>query len=225
MSEVGLVTRSEAEEAPDPHGVPPPGDRALVARLLAGDERAFAELVAAHHGPMLRVASAFVRPRDLAEEVVQETWVAILGALPRFEFRSSLKTWMYRILTNRAKTRSTREARSLPMSALGGEDEATVDGDRFDASGRWTPEGLPGRWHRSPEGAVERAELLALVEAALEGLPERQRLVVTLRDVQGWTSEEVCNVLELSETNQRVLLHRGRARIRAALEGYLDGGS
>lgn len=195
----------------------------LVARLLAGDEQAFRSLLAEHNRGMLRIAAAYCGTRSVAEEVVQETWVAILKALPGFEGRSSLKTWMYRILTNRAKTRGLREGRTVPMSALGDEDESSLHAERFEASGRWRSEELPRGWHGSPERFVENAEFLAQVEAALVTLPERQRLVVTMRDVEGWTSEEVCNVLELSETNQRVLLHRGRAAVRAALASYLAG--
>lgn len=209
-----------------PPGVPAvpgrPEERELVARLLAGDEATFATLLDRYNGTMLRVARGFLSSRSVAEEVVQETWLAILEALPRFQGRSSLKTWMFRILTNRAKTRARREGRVVPMSALGPLDddgEPGVDADRFHENGMW--KAPPGSWN-TPEKGVIDTELGERIEQAIETLPERQRLVITLRDVQGWSSAEVCNVLEISETNQRVLLHRGRSKVRAILADYLE---
>ncbi len=191
-----------------------PADRELVSHLLDGDPGAFARLVETHHQQMLRVASAFVSSRAVAEEVVQETWLAVLEGLPSFQGRSSLKTWMFTILTNRAKTRGVREGRTVPFSALGdGRDDPAVEPDRFNDREAWTrpPQGRP-------DDVLERAEVLGALQRAVEDLPPNQRTVVTLRDVQGWSSEEVCNLLGISETNQRVLLHRGRSKVRRVLE-------
>ena len=185
----------------------------LVARLRAGDERAFEALVDRHYAMMLAVARGYVRTRAVAEEVVQEAWLGVLNGIDRFEGRSSLKTWIFRIVANRAKTRGQREARSRPFSSL--EAEPAVDPDRF-VGGEWaTP---PASW---PEERLLGNESLRVIGDAIEGLPPSQRAVITLRDVQGWSAEEVRNALELSETNERVLLHRARAKVRAALEAYL----
>jgi RNA polymerase sigma-70 factor (ECF subfamily) len=199
-------------------------DAALVARLRNGDEAAFTALVARHHGALLRLARAFVPSRAVAEEVVQETWMAVLESIARFEGRSSLKTWIFRILTNRARTRGAREARSVPFSSLPdeGRAEEAVDPARFTPAGMWAAP--PRRWDAdTPEDLLSRAETRALIEQAIETLSPMQRAVVTLRDVAGCTSQEVCNVLELGETNQRVLLHRARSKLRAALEQSLGG--
>ena len=205
------------------HPVNPSEDMALVGRLLSRDESAFRWLIEQYHGRLLRLALAFVADRSVAEEVVQETWVAVLNGLPRFEGRSSLKTWIFRILTNRAKTRGTREARSVSFSSLmdGAEgEEAAVEPARFTADGMWADPPRP--WKKeTPEDLLLRGETLAVVQRALAGLPAGQRAVVTLRDIEGLSSEEACNALEISETNQRVLLHRGRAKLRRALEQYL----
>ena len=200
-------------------------DRELVEKLLAGDERAFSELVSLHHGALVRLARMFVSTQASAEEVVQETWVAVLTGLPRFQGRSSLKTWIFRILSNRAKTRGVREGRSIPMSAFGDGDsdsEPSVDPSRFKKNGGW--DRAPTRWEvDGPDQLLERGELKENILAAIHKLPPNQSAVITLRDVEGWTSAEVCNALELSETNQRVLLHRARTRVRRALAGYLNG--
>jgi RNA polymerase sigma-70 factor (ECF subfamily) len=198
----------------------------LVAGLRARDEHAFMMLVDLYSASLLRLAQMFVRDRATAEEVVQETWLGVLRGIDRFEGRSSLKTWLYRILTNTAKTRGVRESRSLPFSALGGDEEGpTVDPDRFQG-----PEGRhPGHWSAFPaswDTAAPEERLLGhetqdVIRRAIEALPESQRIVISLRDVEGWSSEEVRNVLDLSETNQRVLLHRARAKVRRALEEYL----
>jgi RNA polymerase sigma-70 factor (ECF subfamily) len=174
---------------------------------------------------MLRIALLYVSSRAVAEEVVQETWLAVLTGLERFEGRSSLKTWLFRILTNKAKTRGQREARTVPFSALaadGDEGDTAVEVERFLGPGN--PHA--GGWAAPPRGVPEErllaAEARERVEAAIGGLPPNQRAVITLRDVEGLSAEEACNVLGLSETNQRVLLHRARAKVRAAFEQYLE---
>jgi RNA polymerase sigma-70 factor (ECF subfamily) len=203
-------------------------------RLLAGlrtrDEQAFVELVDRYGVSLLRVALLFVATRAVAEEVVQETWLGVLAGIDRFEGRSSLKTWLFRILTNRAKTRAVREARSVPFSSLAGaelaSDEPSVDADRFLPAdhARW-----PGHWASSPRSWAEipeqrllGAETRQVISDAIDALPTVQRTVISLRDVEGWASEEVCEALDLTEGNQRVLLHRARSKVRAALEAYLD---
>jgi len=197
-----------------------PQDAKLVERLRAGDEEAFMELVHDLNPSLLRVARMFVPTSALAEDVVQETWVAVLSGIHRFEGRSSLKTWIFRILTNTAKTRGVRERRSVPFSALDTEEggfEPVVERSRFTGTGHWAV--LPRAW---PEDRLMAKETLSVIERAIERLPPNQQLVVTLRDVEGWTADEVRNTLELSETNQRVLLHRGRGKVRRALEQYLS---
>ena len=200
-------------------------DDQLVAALRAGDEEAFADVVREWHAGLLRVARIFTPSRAVAEEVVQETWLRVLGALDRFEGRSSLKTWVFRILVNTAKTRAQREGRSIPFSAL--QDparvpEAAVEPERFLADDH--PH-HPGGWasppRELPEDRLIAAETRELIAQAIEALPANQRAVISLRDVEGWSSDEVRNALDLSEVNQRVLLHRARARVRQALEDYL----
>jgi RNA polymerase sigma-70 factor (ECF subfamily) len=202
----------------------PPSESELLHRLRAGDTEAFGMLIDRHHGALLRLAQAFVPSRAVAEEVVQETWLAVLEGLGSFEGRSSLSTWIYRILTNRAKTRGSRERRNVPMGGVagGGDDsEPAVDPARFDERGMWGAP--PRRWEAdAADRLAMNREALGRLEAALSELPAGQRAVVTLRDIEGLSSEEVCNVLEISETNQRVLLHRGRSKLRAALEDYVD---
>lgn len=197
----------------------------LIAALRAGDESAFAALVERYHAGFVRVARMYVRDRAVAEEVAQETWLAVLGAIDRFEARSSLKTWLYRILTNRAKTRGERESRSVPFSSIGDPDEPAVDPDRFQSEGGQYPGGwkeFPQPWEGGPEERLLAGETRELILATIETLPPNQRAVITLRDVEGFGADEVCNVLELSDTNQRVLLHRARSRVRRALEQYLE---
>jgi RNA polymerase sigma-70 factor, ECF subfamily len=197
----------------------------LVDGLRAGDEAAFRELMRLYGGSMLRVAQLFVRSRAVAEEVVQEAWLGVFKGVSRFEGRSSLKTWIFRILTNTAKTRAVREGRSVPFSSLGDADDGpSVDPDRFLGPeerypGHWAAP--PGSWAGAPEERLVASETLALIEDEIAKLPPTQALVITMRDVQGFSSEEVCNALEVSETNQRVLLHRARSRVRRALEEYL----
>ncbi len=213
----------------DPESSPPasPDDLALIERLRAGDEGAFGALVARHQPQMLRVARMYVSTHAVAEEVVQEAWLGILQGLDRFEGRSSLRTWMYRILTNIAKTRGQREGRSVPFSALTGEgaDAPAVDDTWFQGPTDRSPGGwasLPQDWRGIPEERLLGHEVRTLVRTAIDELPPMQAQVIRLRDIQGWPSTEVCNALEISETNQRVLLHRARARVRCALEGYLE---
>jgi RNA polymerase sigma-70 factor (ECF subfamily) len=194
-------------------------DERLLERLRAGDEAAFGALVAAHHDAMLRLASNFVPSRAVAEEVVQDTWLGVLRGLDRFEGRSSLRTWLLAILVNRARTTGVREARSIAV----GDATPAVDRARFDASGAWSSP--PEQWVEDAEERLGAAALAAHIHEALEQMPARQRAVVTLRDVDGLDSDEVCAVLSLSQANQRVLLHRGRSQLRRALETVLAGGS
>ena len=193
-------------------------------RLRRGDEAAFGQLVDMYHGPLLRLARTFVRDREVAAEVVQETWLGVIRGIGRFEGRSSLRTWIYRILTNTARKRGVREARAVPFSALAGADgDDFVDPDRFLAAGamwagHWAAP--PASWGPDPEQALLAEEAQGVIESAIADLPDAQREVVTLRDVEGWSSEEVCDLLDLTEGNQRVLLHRGRVKVRQALEEY-----
>ena len=197
----------------------------LVDALRAGDEAAFAQLVREYQPSLVRVARIYVSTQAAAEEVAAETWLAVLNGIGRFEGRSSLKTWIFRILTNIAKTRAQRDGRTLPFSALqdpGRVPEAALDADRFldPEHPRW-----PGHWavrpEPWPEDAVIAAETQQRLAEAIEALPATQRAVISLRDIEGWSAEEVRNALELSETNQRVLLHRARSKVRRALESYL----
>lgn len=193
----------------------------LVASLREGDEQAFARLVDQYHASMVRVARAYVATREAAEDVVQDAWLGVINGLDRFESRSSLKTWMFRIVINKAMTRGGRDARSVPFSSLG-PDEPAVDPDRFFESGRWC-----GWWlsddalTRLPDRVALAKESRAMIDAVIATLPVSQRLVITLRDVQGFSAGEACELLGVSEANQRVLLHRARAKVRCALEGYV----
>jgi RNA polymerase sigma-70 factor, ECF subfamily len=198
----------------------------LLARLRAGDERAFEALIDRYHSTMLAVARSYVRTRAIAEEVVQDAWVGVLKGLDRFEGRSSLKTWILRIVVNTAMTRGVREARSVPFSSLAAEgEEVAVDPDRFrgpdDAfPGHWN--GYPGDWRSLPEETLLGRETLEVVKRTIEGLPVAQQRVITLRDIMGLSGDEACAALELSPGNQRVLLHRARSRVRAELERHFD---
>jgi RNA polymerase sigma-70 factor (ECF subfamily) len=203
-------------------------DHDLVERARAGDEAAFTELVRRYSPALLRLARMYTPSQAVAEEVVQETWLAVLRGLDRFEGRSAFRTWLFRILVNRAKTRGVREHRSIPFASLGpggggedGDEGPTVDPSRFVAEGAWSSP--PRRWEDDPEVALESVEARRIAEEAIALLPERQRIVITMRDLEGLSSDEVRNALDLSETNQRVLLHRARAKVRQALENWIDG--
>jgi RNA polymerase sigma-70 factor, ECF subfamily len=193
-------------------------DVSLLHRLRDGDEQAFSVLVTRYHSPMLGLALSFVSSRAVAEEVVQDTWLAVLRGIGRFEERSSLRTWLFTILVNRARTTGVREARSVPVADAG----PAVDASRFGPSGAWAAP--PEHWIEEAENRVDAVKLTELLRGGLDGLPARQREVVLLRDVEGLSSSEVCEVLTISEANQRVLLHRGRSKLRQVLESELGGG-
>jgi RNA polymerase sigma-70 factor, ECF subfamily len=203
----------------------------LVKRLRDRDEVAFLEIVQRHHGSLVRLAQSFVNNRAVAEEVAQETWVAVLQGIDRFEGRSSLKTWIFQILINRAKTRGVREARTINFSGMRDVNSesgySSVDPSRFLSSddpqhpGGWASQ--PQQWDMTPEQLLLSQECRTFIEQAIASLPELQKEVIMLRDVQGWDNEEICSVLGISEANCRVLLHRARSRVRQALESYLGG--
>ncbi|MBV8068217.1 MAG: sigma-70 family RNA polymerase sigma factor [Candidatus Eremiobacteraeota bacterium] len=200
----------------------------LIARLHDGDESAFVVLVDRYHHAMIRVARGFVRDEATAEDVVQESWLGVLNGLAAFEGRSSLKSWIFAIVINRAKTRATREGRSTPFSSLVSLEtsgrEAAVAPDRFlDATAKW-----PGHWAQppvaggdDPEARLLRSETMAQLRRIVDDLPPAQRTVITLRDIAGQDAESICNALGVSETNMRVLLHRARSKVRGRLERYL----
>jgi RNA polymerase sigma-70 factor, ECF subfamily len=218
MSEPTLVTAGALLEPEDP-------DAELLQRLRCGEEDAFLELVQRYGPVMHRLAMSYVRCSSVAEEVVQDAWIGALRSLERFEGRSTLRTWLLRILANRARTRGAREARCLPFSALVREDEPAVDAERFQGPddrypGGWTV--FPTAWDAVPEERLLARETLELVDAAIKRLPPRQQEVIVLRDVEGWSPEEVCHALDLTAANQRVLLHRARSRVRESLESYLE---
>jgi RNA polymerase sigma-70 factor (ECF subfamily) len=195
-------------------------DLVLLERLRAGDEQAFEALVTEHDGALRRVARSLVRSPSVADEVVQETWLSVFRGLDSFEGRSSLRTWIFRILVNSARTRGAREARSLPFSALEGDGGPTVDPHAFSSDGRWSS--APPRLDSDPETGLLSAELRAHLLKAVDELSADQRAVITLRDLVGMPADEVCELLELSDGNQRVLLHRARARVRAALSPLVE---
>ncbi len=191
-------------------------DAGLIKRLRDGDEEAFLALVARYQGSMLRLARSFVPSAAVAEEVVQDTWIGVLRGIDGFAGRSTFKTWLFRILVNRAKTTGVREDRSVAIGDAG----PSVDSARFDASGAWMAP--PEHWIEDSDDRLEAESISEEIRSALEDLPGRQREVVLLRDVDGLSSKEVSDVLEISEGNQRVLLHRGRSRLRQALESQLE---
>lgn len=190
---------------------PPVGEGELVDRLRAGDEAAFAEVVRAHHASLCRLARAFVGSGAVAEEVVQDTWLAVVRGVHRFEGRSSLRTWLIRILVNRARTTATRERRT--------ESTGDPDADRFDGSGVWSSPPVP--WSEQVDDRLVAEQLAVVARELLDTLPETQRQVVLLRDVEGLSAADVAQILDVTDGNQRVLLHRGRARLRAGLEARL----
>jgi RNA polymerase sigma-70 factor (ECF subfamily) len=204
----------------------------LVEQLRAGDETAFAMLVTMYYPAMLRVALMYVSSRAVAEDVIQETWLGVLQGIGRFEGRSSLKTWIFRILANTAKTRAQREGRSVPFSALIDPNiegsEPAVDPDRFfPADDPSTPNAWvspPRSWDGLPEERLLSRETAERINAAIQALPPAQRAVITLRDIEGWSAGEVSDRLGVSDGNQRVLLHRARGKVRQALEDYLGEG-
>jgi RNA polymerase sigma-70 factor (ECF subfamily) len=207
-----------------------PDHAALMDALRARDEAAFTHLVEKYHASMVRVAGIFVHDAAIAEELAQETWLAVLNGLDGFEGRSSLKTWIFSILTNKARTRGRRESRMLfyadAAEAVPG--EPSVDPDRFSASperpgaGYWLADAAPASWAGIPEQTLLAHETLRLIRQAIHELPELQRLVITLHDIDQVPAQEICNVLKITDTNQRVLLHRARAKVRQALEDYLQ---
>lgn len=191
--------------APDP-------DNELVARLQAGDEQAFVALVRRHHDSMIRVASSLVPSAAVAEEVVQDTWLAVLRGIGGFHGRSSLRTWLFAILVNRARTTGVKERRNVAVA----DPAPAVEAARFDATGHWVSS--PEQWLEEAENRAQAGKIADRIRSAIDELPGRQRQVVTLRDIEGMTSEEVRGVLDISEINQRVLLHRGRSRVRQVIE-------
>ncbi len=204
-------------------------DLRLVERLRSGDEQVFTDLVNRYHGSLVRLASMHVSDRSIAEEVVQDTWMAVLEGLDRFEGRSSLKTWIFSILTNKAKTRGVRESRSIPASALMRDedeaDEPAVDPSWWQRSGHWKDywTNYPQSWDEgTPEKALLDKEGATLLTEAIGALPPRLKQIIVLRDIEGLEAEEVCAILAVSDANQRVLLHRARARVRTMLEGYME---
>jgi len=218
------VDRGSSPEPARPAAGERTDEAGLIQALRRGDEAAYGALVDRHAAALLRLASIYVSNPEVAAEVVQETWVAVLQGMDGFEERSSLKTWISRILVNKARTAAQREARTIPFSDLGDDQAApAVDPERFrdrgPDRGRWsTP---PREWDR-PEERLLSQEVRAVVERAVAGLPVNQRLTITLRDIEDLSSAQTCSVLGISEGNQRVLLHRARARVRAALEAYLS---
>jgi RNA polymerase sigma-70 factor (ECF subfamily) len=192
-------------------------DAALVDRLRDGDEAAFVALVDRYHEPMLRLARSMVSSPAVAEEAVQDTWLGVVRGIERFEGRSSIKTWLFRILVNRARSAGAREERSVPLDA-----ENAVDPAHFDAGGQWVEP--VERWRQEFEDRMESAAWAPILRSALEQLPARQRTVVVLRDVEGLTSDEVCGVLGITGGNQRILLHRGRSRMREMLDAEMRKG-
>lgn len=221
--------KREAVAADEFHAVASVEDQRLIAALRGGDEAAFATLIDRYHTTLVRVAALYVPNWAVAEEVAQETWLGVLRGLDRFEGRSSLKTWIFRILLNQARRHGAREGRSIPFAAIGYQeterDEPAVDPARFLPPGdRWAGHwsAPPTDWGAAPEERLLAGEGRAYVQDAIATLPPTQREVITLRDVEGWSAEEVCNALALSDTNQRVLLHRARSKVRSALERYLS---
>lgn len=189
-------------------------------RLRQGDEAAFRILVRKYHTSMVSFARSYLRDRSSAEEAVQDTWIAVMSGIATFEGRSSLKSWIFAIVANKARTKAKRDGRMVPFASFGGPDEPAVDAERFTAEGSW--QSPPASWSDiNPERIVAGRQLLAHVMAIVETLPPAQRTVVTLRDIEGLDAQDVCAMLEITEANQRILLHRGRSRVRQAIETLL----
>ena len=195
-------------------------DSTLLPRLRAGDEQAFDALVRRHDGALRRVARTYLRTDAAVDDVVQETWLGVVRGLDGFEGRSSLRTWIFRILVNRARTRAVRDARSLPFSAIEADGEPAVEPAAFAADGRWTS--APSRLDGDPETGLLAGELRAHLLEAVDGLSHEQRAVITMRDLVGLSAAETCELLDISDGNQRVLLHRARARVRTALRPIVE---
>jgi RNA polymerase sigma-70 factor, ECF subfamily len=224
-----VLTEDGASAAGAHHDVETEDDQLLLLALRRRDEQAFTALVDRYHARLIRLACLFVANQAVAEEVVQETWIGVLQGIDRFEGRSSFRTWLFRILTNQAKRRGQREARSMPFAAFSQADaddgEPAVAPERFlpagdEWAGHWVS--YPQNWRETPEERFLSHETRALVQQAIDALPPNQRLVITLRDVEGFPSADVCNALAISETYQRVLLHRARSKVRGHLERYLE---
>jgi len=225
---VNMGTLADAARGDPPHT---DDETHFIEALRAGDESAFVVLIDRYHAGMLRLARVFVRDVSVAEEVVQDAWLAVVRGLDRFEARSSLKRWIASIVVNNAKTQATRERRSIPFSAVwdAGADpfDPSVEPERFrhDDAQQW-PGGwmsFPRSWNDAPDECALSQETQSQIRACIDALPASQREVVVLRDVHGFTAEETCTVLQISEVNQRVLLHRGRSKVRRALELHLTG--
>jgi RNA polymerase sigma-70 factor (ECF subfamily) len=203
-------------------------DRLLVEALRRRDESAFGWLLDRYDAPLRRVARGYVRTPSVADEVVQETWLAVITGIDRFEMRSTVKTWVFRILMNQARSRGTRESRSVPFADLAEDGGPSFDPLRFRGRislypGHWASGEGPAPWEEQPASRLEAAETMAIVRTAISALPDRQRTVISLRDIDGWSAAEVCDLLDLSEANQRVILHRARARVRQAIEDDFVG--
>jgi RNA polymerase sigma-70 factor, ECF subfamily len=225
-----MLTGDGAAPADVPEDDGADDDEQLLLALRRRDEQAFAALVDRYHARLVRLARLFVANEAVAEEVVQETWIGVLQGIDRFEGRSSFRTWLFRILTNQAKRRGQREARSLPFAAISAAQDAddveyAVAPERFlpagdEWAGHWVS--YPLNWRETPEERFLSHETRAFVQEAIAVLPLNQRLVITMRDVEGFPAAEVCNALAISETYQRVLLHRARSKVREQLERYLE---
>ena len=201
-------------------------EEALLAGLRRGDEETFRRVVTQYHASLVRLARTFVSSTAVAEEVVQDTWIAVIKGVGRFEERSSFKTWMFRILVNQARTRGTREARSVASGSMFDDSTPPMAPHRFQGAdsahpNHWTI--LPSDWAKLPEESLSSYETINVIAEAIERLPLSQRQVIKLRDVEGLSTDEVCEVLEITEGNQRVLLHRARSRVRSSLEIHLEG--
>jgi RNA polymerase sigma-70 factor, ECF subfamily len=224
-----LVAQHSRDNATMSNLAAPIEDAHMIERLRRGDESAFVALIERYNGALQRLAMLYVPSHAVAEEVVQETWLGVLQGIARFEGRSSLKTWIFRIMINRARTRGEREGRSIPFSAMEPLEadgaEPAVDPDRFyplghEDAGWWSSH--PRSWETIPETRLLARETRDLIEAAVADLPATQRAVITMRDIEGWESGDVCRMFGLTEANQRVLLHRARSKVRQALEQYLS---